>query len=275
MPIKNILASAAAVLAGALAPSGASQQVDGCGIEYARGALSVDCDSVELPTALDGIRRETGVVFHLDAGLRDRISVHVRAATLAGGIEAVLAGYSYVSIYGRSPDGERRLSSVRVLPKGTASYRPADEPVAPGLLGERDDSIEEGGDGVSIPRGPSGHFVASGAINGVTVEFLIDTGATIVALPQALATEMGLVYGREMAIQTANGETSGFLTMLARIELGGLAVENVPGIILPNLAQGRRVLLGMSFLGGFELFQTGDGLTIRRPGRLKPSSPPP
>jgi len=164
---------------------------------------------------------------------------------------------------------------VRVLPRGSASHPPADEPLAPGLLRDRDDSSEEGRDGVSIARDRSGHFVASGAINGVPVEFLIDTGATIVALPQVLASDMGLVYGREMVIQTANGQTSGFLTMLARVELGGLAVENVSGIILPNMGPKRRVLLGMSFLGGFELLQTGDGLMIRLPGRSDPSSPPP
>jgi len=275
MPTKNILTSAAAVLVGVLAPSGANQQPDACSVEYANDALSVDCDSVELARALDGIERETGVVFHLDAGLGDKISVRVREATLAGGIEAVLAGYSYVSIYGRAADGERRLSSVRVLPSDSAPDPPAYEPVAPGRQGERGDFVEEGRDGVSIARDASGHFVAAGAINGVPVEFLIDTGATIVALPQALASDMGLVYGREMTIQTANGQTSGSLTMLARVELGGLAVENVPGIILPNMGPGRRVLLGMSFLGGFELMQTGDGLTIRLPGRSDPLSPTP
>lgn len=77
--------------------------------------------------------------------------------------------------------------------------------------------------------------------------FLLDTGATYVAIPADLASELGLEPGRSAWFNTANGRVEGSLTELAEVSLGGLKVQNVQGSISPGMERDT-VLLGMSFL---------------------------
>lgn len=105
---------------------------------------------------------------------------------------------------------------------------------------------------VVLKRDAAGHYVAPGRINGVAVTFMVDTGATTVALPAALAGEIGARRGVALRTQTAAGETLTYATRLARVELGGLAAEHVAGNIVPDM-EGELVLLGMSFLSRFDI----------------------
>ena len=96
-------------------------------------------------------------------------------------------------------------------------------------------------------HGGAGHFEAPGRINGEPVNFLLDTGATYVAISAALADELGLAPGRSAWFNTANGRVEGTLTELDEVSLGGLKVQNVQGSISPGMERDT-VLLGMSFL---------------------------
>ena len=77
--------------------------------------------------------------------------------------------------------------------------------------------------------------------------FLLDTGATYVAIPADLASELGLKPGRSAWFNTANGRVEGTLTELDEVSLGGLKVQNEQGSISPGMERDT-VLLGMSFL---------------------------
>jgi aspartyl protease family protein len=124
----------------------------------------------------------------------------------------------------------------------------------------------QGADGafeVVLRRNRAGHYVATGAINGVPVRFLVDTGATDVALPLDLARRLGLRLGAEGTSMTANGPTRTWATRLDRVDLGGLVARGVRASVLPNMPGGE-VLLGMGFLKHLELIQRGDTLTLRR-----------
>ncbi len=123
---------------------------------------------------------------------------------------------------------------------------------------------DEGLGGVLLQRNRMGHYVASGTINGEPVTFLIDTGATAVALPLALARRLGLRLVPGGMSKTANGMVETWGTRLDSVELGGLGVRNVRAAVMPNMP-GDDVLLGMSYLKHFELIQRGDTLTLRRP----------
>lgn len=103
------------------------------------------------------------------------------------------------------------------------------------------------GEPVTLKRNRAGHFEAPGNINGTPVTFLLDTGATYVAIPSEIANELGLEPGRSAWFNTANGRVEGTLTELDEVSLGGLKVQNVQGSISPGMERDT-VLLGMSFL---------------------------
>jgi aspartyl protease family protein len=115
---------------------------------------------------------------------------------------------------------------------------------------------------VVLARNRAGHYVASGRINGEPVVFLVDTGATDVALPLAVARRLDLPLGAERLSKTANGNVRTWSTRLESVDLGGLEVRRVRASVLPNMP-GQEVLLGMSYLKHFELIQRDGTLTLR------------
>lgn len=116
---------------------------------------------------------------------------------------------------------------------------------------------------VMLKRNRSGHYVANGIINDQEVTFLLDTGATDVALSDELATTLGLRRGAYITSQTANGTVTARQTTLSEVSIGSIRLHNVRASILPDLPD-NEVLLGMSFLKQLELVQRGDQLVIRQ-----------
>jgi len=115
---------------------------------------------------------------------------------------------------------------------------------------------------VVLQRNRMGHYVASGEVNGAPVTFLLDTGATTVALPLALAQRLHLPLRPGVSTTTANGVVRTWSTHLDSVGIGGLTAHAVRAVVLPNMP-GDDVLLGMSYLKRFELIQRGDTLTLR------------
>jgi aspartyl protease family protein len=107
-----------------------------------------------------------------------------------------------------------------------------------------------------------GHFLVSGAINGHNVLFLLDTGATDVAIPAGLAEKLGLQAGSPVTVNTANGRSTGYRTRLAELNLGDIRLQNVRALIAPGM-DGDEVLLGMSALKQLEFTQR-DGILVLR-----------
>ena len=121
-----------------------------------------------------------------------------------------------------------------------------------------------GGPWTTLDRAPNGHFFADAQVNGMTVHFLVDTGATGVALSADDAQRVGLQFSplEFTAVGTgASGEVRGKLVTLDRVSLGGRTVEGVDGVILEG---GTMSLLGQSFLGKMGTIEiTGDRMVIR------------
>ncbi len=116
---------------------------------------------------------------------------------------------------------------------------------------------------VVLQRNKFGHYVASGKINGREVLFLVDTGATDIAISESTARRLGLKKGQSFLAQTANGVTKAWFTRLDSVSIGDIALRDVKASILSN-AGTDEVLLGMSFLKHIELQQQGDRLTLRQ-----------
>jgi len=116
---------------------------------------------------------------------------------------------------------------------------------------------------VRLQRNRLGHYVTAGTINSKPVTFLIDTGATGVAIPVPIAKTLDLKRGRPIATRTANGTAKSYLTRLNEVSVGGVSVGNVDATIAPGL-RGNEILLGMSFLKHVEFTQRGDTLILRQ-----------
>jgi aspartyl protease family protein len=118
---------------------------------------------------------------------------------------------------------------------------------------------------VVLERERSGHYVAEGEINGQPVTFLVDTGATDVAVSEKMARALGLEFGPRIRVMTAAGPVGAWVTRLDSVRLGSLERLNVRATITPGLNDA--ALLGMSFLKHFSLQQEGDRLLIRHAGQ--------
>lgn len=116
---------------------------------------------------------------------------------------------------------------------------------------------------VRLESNVQGHFVADGRINGETVTFLLDTGATDVAIPAQLAERLGLQRGAPVMLQTANGQTTGYRTVLKSLGLGDILLHDVRALIAPGFG-GDQVLLGMSALKQLEFTQRAGTLVLRQ-----------
>lgn len=116
---------------------------------------------------------------------------------------------------------------------------------------------------VELQRNQQGHYLATGAINGYAVTFLLDTGATDVAISGDLARQLGLQGGALIHSQTAAGTVIARATRLERVALGEIELHDVPASILEEM-EGEEVLLGMSFLKQLEFTQRGETLILRQ-----------
>lgn len=108
-----------------------------------------------------------------------------------------------------------------------------------------------------------GHFVADGAINGQAVHFMLDTGATDVAIPESLAKALDLQRGAPVVLSTANGRTEGYRTRLQSLQLGDIHLREVRALVVPGL-DGETILLGMSALKQLEFTQRGGSMLLRQ-----------
>lgn len=117
---------------------------------------------------------------------------------------------------------------------------------------------------LSIPPDTRGHFQTDGRIDGQRIEFMVDTGASMVALNEKSAARFGLRPSRgdyNVAVTTANGTIKAARTRLAMVELGGLIVRDVDAMVLPDEALSEN-LLGLSFLSKLKRFEYANGKMV-------------
>jgi len=115
---------------------------------------------------------------------------------------------------------------------------------------------------VVLQRNRAGQYVADGEINGERVTFLLDTGATQVALSTPLARALRLKPGPSVTLQTAAGPARGYTVRLDSVRLAGIEMRNVGALVSDGMDPGL-VLLGMNFLKRLEMVQRGDQLVLR------------
>jgi aspartyl protease family protein len=117
---------------------------------------------------------------------------------------------------------------------------------------------------VTLSADTRGHFVSDGAVNGLQVRFLVDTGASVIALPAADAARMGIDYrkGERGLVQTAGGTTPVYRVILDHVKLGAIELTAIEAVVIE---QGLEIaLLGMSFLNRVEMKRDGHSMTLTR-----------
>ncbi len=123
------------------------------------------------------------------------------------------------------------------------------------------DNTRAGSRSISIARDGRGHFQTDGRIDGQRVGFMVDTGASVIALNETSAARIGVRPAQNdynATVTTANGKIKAARTRLAMVDVGGLVVRDVDAMILPDEALSEN-LLGLSFLSKLKRFEYASG----------------
>ena len=207
------------------------------------------------------------------AGLAFVLSVSaVQAADIA--VNALFNGKAMIVVDG----GKARMLSVgQSTPEGVKLISASSEAAVIEYKGQKRTLGLGQGTRVAMAAQPSGsgqvvlraerggHFLADGWINGSGVRFLVDTGATSIALSTAEARRLGLNYhaGRRGMARTASGTVMTYGVKLATVRVGDITLHNVDAVVIEG-AGPSHALLGMSFLNRTQMNRDGDTLKLVR-----------
>lgn len=122
--------------------------------------------------------------------------------------------------------------------------------------------IESTANGIIISADRRGHYSGTGMINNHKMEFMIDTGATSIAVPSKLAKRAGLKFGMPIISSTAAGKVRAYQTTIPILTMGSITLKNTRGVILDKLDQ---VLVGMTVLKRFKVTQYDGKMMIEVP----------
>jgi aspartyl protease family protein len=114
-----------------------------------------------------------------------------------------------------------------------------------------------------IPRARDGHFYVAGAINGAPVEFLVDTGASLVMVSDALASKARIDGGVPAQFQTANGTIQGRIVHSVPVSVGPLSISGTSVGVGLVQRESHRALLGQAFLSKFNVSISREEMVIR------------
>jgi aspartyl protease family protein len=169
----------------------------------------------------------------------------------------VATGESFNGVKVISTQGD---SAVLMVGGKRLNVRVGDSPAS---VGEQAGS-KSSGSKIVLTAGDGGHFVTAGSINGKSVQFMVDTGATAVAMGSAEAKRMGIDYtsGKPVRLNTANGQAVGYLLTLNSVRIGDVEVQNIEAIVSQQAMP--YVLLGNSFLTRFSMRRDNDQMVLER-----------
>jgi len=197
----------------------------------------------------------------------------VAAAATDVNVVALTSGKAVVSINGGKP---QTMAAGQVSSDGVKLISATSESATFEIGGKRQtltmgQTISIGGGPVSAQRATlladnGGHFVTTVEVNGISMRFLVDTGASLVTLSSGDARRAGINYlaGQKAVMQTANGTTPAYRVKLDKVRLGDIELTNVDGVVVEGNVMGELGLLGMSFLNRVSMQRDGTTMTLTR-----------
>lgn len=172
-------------------------------------------------------------------------------------------------------DGKQRLLKVgETSPEGVKLIRSDSEHALLEIAGKREE-FRLGADmhtslaapdvqRVQIARDNHGMFRTTGAINGIPVSFMVDTGATAIAMSAGMAERLGIAFrhdGEPTMVQTASGVVKAWRVMLKTVKVGEIERPLVAAAVI-EADTGSEILLGMSFLSTVKLEKQNNLLVL-------------
>lgn len=194
---------------------------------------------------------------------------HAQAVALSG----ILGGKALLVVNGGAPRGVGPGESHQGVKVVSVGREEAVVELAGArrtlILGEAPVSVGSRGSAgtgrrVVLTADSRGHFVNSGTINGRPMQYLVDTGASTVAIGQPEAERMGLAYrsGQPVVLGTANGTAQGWRIKLDSVRIGDVEVLGVDAVVTPQAMP--FVLLGNSFLNEFQMSRINDQMVLEK-----------
>lgn len=173
--------------------------------------------------------------------------------------KSVAAGETHMNVKVISASGEQ---AVLELNGKRHTLRVGDAPVSVGAGAGGQATASGRGNRIVLTAGSGGHFLTQGQINGRAVQFMVDTGATSIAMSAADAERTGINYrdGQPVRMSTANGITQGFRVKLASVRVGDVEVYEVDAVVSPQPMP--YMLLGNSFLTRFQMLRENEQLIL-------------
>ena len=200
--------------------------------------------------------------------------LHAVAAAAADiNVIGLTSGKAVVSINGGKP---QTLAAGQVSSDGVRLISATTESATFEVAGKRQtlgmgQTISIGGGPVSAQKAilladNGGHFVTTVEVNGISMRFMVDTGASLVSLSSGDAKRAGINYlaGQKAVMQTANGTTSAFRVKLDKVRLGDIELTNVDGVVVEGNVMGELGLLGLSFLNRVNMQREGTTMTLTK-----------
>ncbi|MBT1158239.1 TIGR02281 family clan AA aspartic protease [Aminobacter anthyllidis] len=153
-------------------------------------------------------------------------------------------------------DGEKFKALTEMA---AGSDTPAPKPIAVSAA-----TASTAGRSVTIDADMRGHFTASFKINGRSIDAMVDTGATLVAINVSTARKAGVKVAPAdftQKVNTANGAARAALARIDRLQIGRISVDDVPVVVLEDKALDG-TLIGMSFLSRLKKYQVENGALL-------------
>lgn len=164
------------------------------------------------------------------------------------------ASASLPSLYEKHGDTVKAL-----LGTSADSNTPAPQPILASAA-----TASTAGRRVTIDADMRGHFTASFKVNGRSVDAMVDTGATLVAINMSTARRAGVKVSAAdftQKVNTANGTARAALARIDRLQIGRISVDDVPVAVLEDKALDA-TLIGMSFLSRLKKYQVENGALL-------------
>lgn len=187
-------------------------------------------------------------------------------------VQALFTGKAVIMI-----DGQRRVLAVgESSPEGVKLIAADSKKATLEIAGKREDYTPGSAISLSfeepavleekIYANKRNMFLTVGSINGQSVRFLVDTGATTVAMNKTQARKLGIRYrldGEAATASTASGFVRSYRVLLKSVSLGKIKRRNVEAMVIDGNHPGP-ILLGMSFLGGLKIEKSGNAMLLKQ-----------
>jgi aspartyl protease family protein len=210
----------------------------------------------------------TALLFLLGVAIAAAADISVVGLTSGKAVVSINGGKTRILTVGQvTPEGIKLIAASSE--SATFEVGGKRQTLVPGQSGVYTSSASGKGRGAgsaTFTADSRGHFIVNGLVNDITLRFIVDTGASMIALSKEDAARAGVNHmeGTRRRVQTANGTMPVYQVKLASVRVGDITLTDVDAVVIAEEGKLPISLLGMSFLNRMEMKRDGDTLTLIR-----------